>query len=211
MNCLLLLSCLSFALPITQAQLLSQNLQLSAAALRQGNDAQLQLSTSVANESYAVGGGALRLELDLTYSNTGNVPVLVDRQSSLVYRIQVSRTLKKALEKKYEYDARVSYSSVRSMREAGMRTNRPERDAFVLLKPGESHSVRQEIILHLYDGAKATRDRLHPGDHYLQLKVATWYYFSDPEVYQEKWKNEGYVWARNITSKPLPLRIRKVF
>jgi hypothetical protein len=35
--------------------------------------------------------------------------------------------------------------------------------------------------------------------------------FSDPEVYQEKWKNEGYVWARNITSKPLPLRIRKVF
>jgi hypothetical protein len=85
----------------------------------------------------------------------------------------------------------------------------PEKEAFIILKPGESYSLKKELILPLCDGTKETEDFLHPGTHFLQVKVATWFYFADPDAYRKKWRGEAYLWSENITSMPMPLTIKK--
>ena len=85
-----------------------------------------------------------------------------------------------------------------------------EKETFIALKPGESYSLKEEVILRLYDGTKDTEDSLHPGTHFLQLRVATWYYFADPNTYREQWRNEGYLWSQNMTSLPMSLKVEKM-
>lgn len=96
------------------------------------------------------------------------------------------------------------------MQAAGLQmTGTPEKEAFVTLVPGESYSVRKEIRLRLYAGTKDTRDFLHPGIHFLQVRVATWYYFVDPDIYREKWNDEGYLWSENVTSLRMRVDVEK--
>jgi len=148
--------------------------------------------------------------VNLIYSNTGKRPILLDKKSSLVYRKLLSSNLKAVSKRKYDYDESSSFIDVRSMQAAGISAeSTPQKEAFIILKPGESYSLKKEIILRLYDGTKDTEDFLHPGTYFLQLRVATWYYFVDPEEYREKWSAEGYLWSQNITSAPMSLTIQK--
>jgi hypothetical protein len=172
----------------------------------------LQLSTSVSEQRYSEEAGSrlLHLTLNLIYSNTGNRPILLDKKSSLVYRKLVSKNLKAASEGKYEYDESPSFIDVRSMQTAGMRMEgAPQKEDFITLKPGEAYSLKKDLILRLYNETKDTQEFLHPGTYFLQLKVATWYYFVDAAPYRKKWRDEGYLWSQNITSVPMPLRVEK--
>jgi hypothetical protein len=172
----------------------------------------LQLSTTISEQEYSVEAGfrLLRLIVNLTYSNPGERPVLLDKKSSLVYRKLLSSNLKAASQRKYDYDESSSFIDVRSMQSAGMRlASIPEKEAFIVLKTGESYSLKKEIVLRLYDGTKDTEGFLRPGTYFLQISVATWYYFVDPEKYREQWSAEGYLWSQNITSAPMPLNIEK--
>src|SRR5829696_3815433 len=194
----LLILCLTVGLAIVNTHQSSATRPITNA--HQTAEAQLQLSTSILEQRYSVEAGSryLRLLLNLIYSNTGNRPILLDKKSSLVYRKLVSKTLKAASQKKYVYDARASFIFVEAMRAVGMRMDSPtEREAFVTIKPGESYSLKAEVILYLYDGTKDTEDRLHPGTHLLQVKVATWFYFADVDEYREKWRDEGYLWSKD--------------
>lgn len=176
-------------------------------------EAQLRLTTSVIEQRYSVEAGSrlLRLMLNLTYSNTGNRSILLDKNSSLVYRKLVSSKPEAVSESKYDYDESSSFIDVRSMQAAGMRLETsPEKDAFITLKPGESYSLKQEIILRLYDGTKDTENFLRPGTRFLQVGVATWYYLADPDTYRQQWQDEGYLWSQNITSVPMPLKVEKI-
>jgi hypothetical protein len=58
--------------------------------------------------------------LNLTYSNTGNRPILFEKKSSLIYRKLISRNFKAASDGKYEYDESSSFIDVRIMQAAGM-------------------------------------------------------------------------------------------
>ena len=62
----------------------------------------------------------------------------------------------------------------------------------------------------LYDGARDFKDDLRPGAYFLQVRVATWFYFADPNEYRELWRNEGYLWSENMTSEPMPFKIEKI-
>jgi hypothetical protein len=206
-----LILCLTLGVAVADAQKSLQTANVSRPNTSQGAQAQLQLSTSVIQQRYSLDMGTrlLRLTLNLTYSNIGNGPILLDKKSSLVYRKSVSQNPKAASERKYEYDERGLM--IDSMEAAGMRRGAPERDAFIILKPGESYGLKEEIFLRLYDGTKDTEGFLHPGTHFLQVRAATWYYFRDPNEYQKKWADEGYVWYQNITSVPMPLKIEKTW
>ncbi len=178
----------------------------------QSAEAELQLSTSVSEQRYSEEAGSrlLHLTLNLTYSNAGNRSILLDKKSSLVYRKLVSKNLKAATESKYEYDESSSFIDVRSMQTAGIRVEgAPKKEDFITLKPGESYNLKKDLILRLYDGTRDTEGYLHPGIHFLQLKIATWYYFVDAATYREEWRDEGYLWSSNITSVPMPLRVEK--
>ena len=174
--------------------------------------ARLELSTSVSEQRYSVESGSrqVHLTLNLTYSNIGKRSILLDKKSSLIYRKLLSSSLKAASKSKYEYDESSSFVSTRSMQAGGIRLEEsPEREAFILLKSVESFSLKKELVLRLYDGTKNTEDFLHPGTYFLQISVATWYYFADPDEYRAKWNAGGYLWSQNITSVPMSLTIAK--
>lgn len=208
-----LIFCLILGVTVADAQ--RSFYSVNSTSKDQSAEAKLQLSTSVLEQRYSVEAGSrlLRLMLNLSYSNSGNRPILLDKKSSLIYRKMISRNLKAVSNEKYEYDESSSFIDVRSMQAAGMQLDMrstPEKEAFIILKPGESYSLKKEVILRLYDGTKETEDFLHPGTGFLQLRVATWYYFADPETYRVKWRDEGYLWSQNITSVPMPLEVKKV-
>lgn len=200
---------LGFQIAYTQQPSDTAN-KISPDAVRQSVD--LQLSTSVTEERYSMERSTplLRLTLNLTYSNIGHELILLDKKSSLIYRKLLSSSLKAAFKEKYQYDEVSSFIDVRSMQSAGMRLQDfPDRAAFIAVKPGESYTVSEPIILRLSDGTRDTADYLRPGSYYLQLRVATWYYIANPEIYREKWRDDGYLWSQDITSQPMPLTIKK--
>lgn len=218
MKDLLLILCLTLGVAVVaEAQKSFETPNQSIKNSDQGAAAKLQLSTSVIEQRYSVEAGSrlLCLMLNLTYSNIGNHPILLDKKSSLIYRKMISRNLKAAAAKKYEYDSSSHWISVSAMQAAGFQmdlqiTPDKEKETFITLKPGESYSLKTEIILRLYDGTRDTKHRLHPGTHFLQVRVATWFYFADPNEYAELWRNEGYLWSENMTSEPMPFKVEKI-
>ena len=176
------------------------------------NAAQLQLTTSVAEASYTVASGStlLRLGLNLEYRNVGTRPILLDKKSSLIYRRIVSKNLKAVAACKYLHDISSHFIFTESMKAAGFRFDTaPERAEFLTLKPGESLSLKDEIIFYVDDGSKDTKDNLHPGNYILQVRVAAWFYFADPAEWEQKWGNEAYLWSENVTSEPMPFTVEK--
>src|SRR5260370_36454752 len=175
---------------VTYAQSASKSENPSMLNESQDDGQFLHLTTNVVKEAYCSGVGPRFLEwtLNLTYTNVGNRPILLDKKSSWIYRSMVSRNLKAAAARQYEYDPSSFYSDLSKL---GF-LNTPEADSFVVLKPGESFSVRADCRVQLYDGNKDTDDFLHPGNHVLQVRVATWYYYADPKVYRNKWTKRVY-------------------
>lgn len=174
--------------------------------------ARLKLDTSVAEARYTVESGSklLRLSLNLAYRNVGTRPILLDKKSSLIYRNVVSKSLKTASACKYLYDVSSHFIYAESMKAVGFCFNtEPERAEFLTLKPGESVNLKDEIVLHLYDGTKDTKDELRPGNYVLQVRVAAWFYFADPVEWERKWGAEAYLWSENVTSEPMPFIVEK--
>jgi hypothetical protein len=172
------------------------------------NEPQLvRLTTSIVKEDYCSEYGAtfLQWRLKLTYTNIGERPVLIDSKSKWIYRALVSRDLKAASAEQYEQAPFASYADVSQF---GF-VSTPEEDSFVLLKPGAVFNVEADCRVRLSSGTPDTTDDLRSGDHVLQVRVATWYYYVDPATYREKWSSRGYVYSGNITSVPLPFTIKK--
>jgi hypothetical protein len=125
MTVLQLLLCffVSFAVAHPQTRTSAQRQLGTAITASQSQQPQLQLTASVANERYTVdkyGVRSLDWTLKLTYTNTANEPILLDQKSSLIYRSMVSRSLKAAASKKYEYDLNSHFITVENMRKGGI-------------------------------------------------------------------------------------------
>jgi hypothetical protein len=181
----------------------------SAVRTSDNQQSELRLSTTVVNERYCLERGfrVLRWTLKLTYTNAGGEPILLDRKSSLIYRVMASKNLKAALAGSYNYDQSFSFLD---LNKAGMRGgNAPEEEAFVTLKPSESYTIMKDSAVDLRDGGKNSKGFLDAGDYVLQVRIATWYYFADPASYRERWRDRGYLWSNNITSDPMPFTIQK--
>ncbi|HXQ69708.1 MAG TPA: hypothetical protein VN844_04450 [Pyrinomonadaceae bacterium] len=172
----------------------------------------LRLTTTVAEAHHLVedGSKSLLLTLNLDYVNIGSRPILIDKKSSQIYRKIVTKNVKALAACKYLYDAVSHPISAEDMRRAGFRSDiGPERSEFVVLKPGESFSLKKQIGLYLYDGTRDTKDDLHPGNYVLQVRVAAWFYFADPAEWEQKWGGEAYLWSENVTSEPMAFTVEK--
>jgi len=207
MKVLLVLIFLILPLLVVYAQSASKSETLSTRMGSQDDGQFLQLTTSIAKEDYcsSLGSRFLQWTLNLTYTNNGNRAILLDKKSSWIYRSMVSRNLKAAAAGRFEYDPSSFYSDLSKL---GF-LNTPDEDSFIVLKPGESFNLKTDCRVQLYDGTKDSNDFLHPGDHVLQVRVATWYYYADPKVYRDKWSDKGYLWSGNVTSVPMPFTIEK--
>lgn len=210
MKTLLLALCLCFHPVVSHAQAAHDLQGMSGGIGARNRETQLQLTTTIVKQYYdpaASGFSLLRIVLRMTYTNTGKRPILLDKKSSLIYRSTVSKSLKAAAAKKYEH---VLTSSFFDLRDAGVRVGEtPEEGAFVILEPGAAHAVETLYGLNVDDCTEIGEGNLRPGKHFLQVRVATWYYLSRPEEYRERWRSKGYLWWENVTSEPMPFRVEK--
>lgn len=204
---LLVIASLSMNLFVTYAQSLSQIKNPSGATGNQDEQQLLQLTTSIGKQRYCSDTGSrfVQWTLNLTYTNAGNRSILLDKKSSWVYRSLVSRNLQAAAAKPYEYAPVGVYDDLDKL---GFRAI-PEPESFVVLEPRESFSLETQCRVHVYDGTKNTKDDLHPGNHILQVRVSTWYYYADPKGYRDKWIDRGYLWFENVTSEPMTFKIER--
>ena len=167
----------------------------------------LRLTTSVVKEDYCseLGATFLQWRLKLTYTNVGKRSVLLDSKSKWIYRPLVSRDLKAASAEQYEQAPSSFYPDLSKF---GF-VSTPEENSFVLLKPGEVFNVEADCRVRVDDGTPETANDLRVGDHVLQVRVATWYYYADPATYREQWSSRGYLYSGNATSVPLPFTIKQ--
>ena len=168
----------------------------------QPEQAKLRLSTAIVNQRSSLERDlrVLRLTLRLTYTNDGTVPILLDRKSVLIYRAMVSKSLKAAASQRYIED-QVSYFP--DLTKAGMQVSDPEEEAFITLRVGESFTAPEDVEVSFSSGPKNPTEFLSGGSYFLQVRVATWYYFEEPNVYRERWSAKGYLWSNNMTSQPM--------
>jgi hypothetical protein len=162
----------------------------------------LQLKTNII-EQKSCRGDSLRLLLRLNYSNIGSQPIIFYKRSSVIGRYMISVNDKSAAARKYETEV----SIMLDLMKAGLHFDSPEMSLFVVLKPGESHSIEAELYLPLVFH-KANKNNLLPkGDRVLQVRVVTWYYSEAADKYRELWLDKGYLWSKDITSLPLPFKV----
>lgn len=171
-------------------------------------ESRLVLQTRIDDERYTIDQGTitLRWNLTLTYTNSGAEPILLYKKSSLIYRSMVSRHLKAASRGKYLQDTSSHFISSDAFRAAGFLDRSPEEADFVTLKPGESYSVQSKYHVHRRSNSTAD-DGLAPGKYFIEMRVATWYFWVDPKQYREQRRGDGYVWSQNMTSEPMQFRI----
>jgi len=171
--------------------------------------APLIVEARITDEKYIVENNSSmwRWSLILTYKNMGLEPILLYKKSSLIYRSMTSRSAKAAFRGRYEEQTYSHFFSADALGASGFLNRRPEEADFVTLKPGESYSVEAEYGMETTEAARRGR-RAHRGKRFIQLRVATWYFYVDPEEYRQKWRNKGYLWSQNVTSQPMAFTLK---
>jgi hypothetical protein len=169
--------------------------------------ASLQLTTEVVSQGYCSDeyDTSVILNLRLNYRNTGTVPVILYKKSSVGNRYMISHSLKEAAAQKYLEDSS-GFDAIESAQ-----IYLPEEKFFAILKPSESYSLETVFNTTVYDGSKDSEDDLRPGSYFLQLEISTWYYLaSDPNEFREKWREKGFLWTRPVTSLPMPFTVEEM-
>lgn len=164
---------------------------------------QLQLTTSIVEQRYC-SSTSLLLTLRLNFTNVGQQPIILYKDSSVIGRYMVSRNPRAAMRRRYESRVTPSYSLLGS----GVRFDIPDESLFVTLRPGESHSLEKTIYLSVSDGTGETDYLLRAGNHVLQVAVSTWYHHPELIVgLREQWRQRGFLWTNSITSAPMPFTV----
>jgi hypothetical protein len=199
---ILIVSCLAFG-NLAFGQVQDQTKPSSLVRAERPQD-RLRLTTRLVQQKYCA-GPTIRLTLNLEFTNVGNEPILLYRESSLIARYMISRSRKSAHAKKHEINVAPFYGLLG----LGLHPEEPVDDSsFVTLKPGESHSLEKNLDLHI--GKVGSRQHPSVGEHFLQIRVATWYYqpFLADEL-RHKWRQKGFLWSDAITSLPMPFAVEK--
>lgn len=164
----------------------------------QGAVTPVKLSTTIVNQSYC-DTGSIRIKLRLKFTNQGNQPLILSKDSSVVFEYMISSNLKASLEQRYEshkYIYTVIYGAAIS------ETPTPG-DAFVIIKPGLSHEVDAVLFL-VNQRGRDDSSSLKAGEHYLQIKVKTWLYSAElAGRLSARWASFGYLYTQPATSQPM--------
>lgn len=166
----------------------------------------LQLDTSVVETRYCSPSN-LEVNLRLEFKNTGAAVLLFPKNSLVMSRYMVSRTLKAASRKDYELDVSPMVNTALMPKldtEAAF-----DNLGFEILKPGDSYATNRKFRIPFVSHRHAvTQDSLRPGDYFLQIKV--WTSYESPLVVEKlrsRWRQEGYLWSDPLTSSPMPFAI----
>jgi len=160
----------------------------------------LELTTSVADQRICA-NDSIQVILRLRYTNVGSRPIILFKYSSGISRVLVSRDIRSAAKRKYEYDAH-QYLIATKVRLKPVDELDPNESLYVILKQGDYYEIETDVYF---------VGQLRTGDRVLQVKVWTWYDGSQAELtrLREKWQQFGYLWSKTVTSLPMPITIVK--
>jgi hypothetical protein len=157
--------------------------------------AQLELTKDLLELRYC-SDDSLQFVVSLIFSNKGKGPVVLDKRWRSSSTYLVSRSFENAIKKKYE-------SIVHILGGVDPADSVPDESSFILLKPGQSYSLKQTVRLH-------NRKSMRAGHHVLQMVVNNWPYFRASNIeWRERFRNRGYLWTDSITSVPMPFMLAK--
>jgi hypothetical protein len=166
----------------------------------------LQLNAKILNQQYC-SEMDLVLELQLTFTNIGKEPIILDKKSDVVYAYQeepLDKSAKKHLRQKRTITPTLDMKQIIRFGQT------PDENAFIVLNESESYNLKIHKIIDVYDGTDDTEDFLHSGKYNLILKVKTWYYpISLTEEYSQKWRDKGFLWVDGVSSEPIEFEVLK--
>jgi hypothetical protein len=175
---------------------------------------QLRLTTQVVKSEYYC-RDSLRLQLRLTFTNTGRVPIILSKRSLNVASYTVSRNLERAATRQYERQGRYEDFGESAIFDP------PDEKDFVIIPLGGSYEMpsnRTSVHLDTASDNTALENALPVGDYVLEVVVGTWLYIglnekgrplSRDSEFREKWKSRGYLWTDALTSIPMPFKVEK--
>jgi hypothetical protein len=167
-------------------------------------DNDLQLSTKILKQSYCKDKDSdttmLLLNLELTYTNVGQQPIILYKGSDQISYVRVARNQEELSSKKYEVDMSVTWVTSGNGDVPNIGSVPDSR--FVVLKLGASFKVNGETRI-------IDSDKLLPvGEHVLQVIVSTWQGSREQaERLRNKWAKTGYFWYGNTFSLPMQFRV----
>jgi hypothetical protein len=173
--------------------------------------ARLVLTTGIVKRR-SCGYGHLGLTLKLTFRNTGQEPIILDRRST-VGTFMVSRDLAAAATRKYEESIR--YTDFPDLGEGEFGYDAPTNlSNFIILGVGEVFETEAHVSIttdHVPPPAARRGKEIHleAGTHFLQVGVGTWYYVAESEPVRKKWGDKGYLWSEGLISEPMPFEVRR--
>jgi hypothetical protein len=179
---------------------------LGDAALVNQNDSKVQqkltLNTTILKSEYCSSPSDLVLTLRLLFTNEGREPILLQKKSSVISKYMIARTVREAASQNYVQEI----TPTLNLRAAGYTPNStPELSHFAKLNVGESYATEHSVLIPVFE-----KDDLQPGKYLLQVRVVTWYYRYDwSERFREQWRQEGFLWTKNVTSTPMEFEVKR--
>ena len=175
----------------------------------------LQLTTTLVAQEYCRNRVTKESQLDLTLKlsvkNISNVTLLICRYCNSIFRVVLSKSLRKAESGNYAYDQRSTMSHFPFPEGSDADQLSPEHGLFVTLKPGETfdYEYPQRIDITLTD-ADDPSENVSPGQYLLQVKIETWDWDEERfKTLEQRWAKYGSLWYWNIASEPLDISIEK--
>lgn len=186
-------------------------LLLFNAVAAQGQERDLQLTASITEQqSCAVSAkhDALRLTLQLRYTNIGKRKLILYKGHRLFFQIFISRG---------SLDAAALINELRTTHSRFF-DEQPEKivaaapgSVFTTLSPGASYETKQIISVPIArDGEGRFNVSIAAGEHVLNVTTSTWYESKKlAEDLRERWRTRGFLWTDPISSNAVAFVVDK--
>jgi hypothetical protein len=165
----------------------------------------LTLTTTITDERYCgtdYTDMVIDLSLHLTFTNSSSRQLILYKGSGdVTYYVLVAADKQRILKKQYESTIQLRWST----RSVTLHEGAQPGDEFVVLSPGESFQADGSVSFPI-DLKPGTDLFLKPGQHVIQVGVATWP--TDEKQLnrlRKKWEHVGYLWDDDVRSEPMAL------
>lgn len=168
----------------------------------QGQERDLQLTLSIAEQQICrvnAGVDALRLTLQLRYTNVGKRKLILYKGNRLFFQVFISRGGSDAQARRNEL--RATHSRYFDEQPEKIAATAPG-SVFASLSPGASYETGQVISIPVArNGEGLLNVSIAAGEHILNVTASTWYESKKlAEDLRERWRSRGYLWTDPVSS-----------
>ena len=168
---------------------------------------QLKLETAIVDQYYCPGDDdldGLSLNLKLEFTNVGAQTIILDRDSSQIGQMIVSKNDNGVVGDR-EANPVFTWVSSGEWKATTADLNR----LFVTLMPNETYETTTTARVFVFrENRSGIPGAVGNGKHFLRLRVSTWFGSrADADRLQESWKERGKVWTNSVLSEPMPFTV----